>query len=170
MWVSLLHLAAAITLTLQGASAQSAEAVHSNELPITMADDFGFSPVPAANSYRYDSRTGLKAGNRVTTRILRGNHHWSNRSWFLKPHIADDVGVMDIFERPLVYPSAEWGTHRSSGTTLELPPTVPSRLQNNSAMGWKTHLGLAPPEISTKFGVPSSVAQRGIMFGANYHF
>jgi hypothetical protein len=188
LWGSLLHTGAAIAFTMQVASAQSAEAAHSNEIPIPMTDDFGFSAAPAAKasykSYRYDLRNGLKTENAVrarfetdeatealsTTRMSRGHYQLSDRSWFLKPHIADDFVVMNISEKPLAYPSANWATNRSTVTTLELSPMPSSGLENNSTMGWQTHLGLAPPEISTRFGIPSSVTQRGIMFGANYHF
>ena len=180
---SLLHRGAAIAFTLQVASAQSHEAAHSNELPIPRAGDFGFSAAPHAKSYLYDLRSCLKTRNAVTahfvrdegtkalstTRILGCHQELSDRRWFLKLDIADDVGV-DIFERPLVYPSAKWDAYRSSGKTLDLSPTPPSGLENNSATGWKTHLGLAPPEITTKLGIPLSVAQRGIIFAANYHF
>src|SRR6185436_17296660 len=105
-----------------------------------------------------------------TTRRSTGYYQLSYRSWFLKPHIAHNFVAMDISEKPSAYPSANSATNGSTVTTLELSPMPLSGLENNSMIAWKAHLGLAPPEISTKFGIPSSVTQLGIMFGANYHF
>ena len=76
-------------------------------------------------------------------------------------------------EKRLGYTFADRAAYRAAGATLELSQKSSGSADNNLATGWKTHLGLTP-EITSKVGIPSDVPanirQRGVMFGANYHF
>jgi hypothetical protein len=105
--------------------------------------------------------------------MLRGLYQFSDPNWQLKPSIDADFDVAATPERRLGYTFADWAAYRSAGATLELSQKPSGSADNDLAMGWKAHIGLAPA-ITSKVGIPddmtSDIRHRGFMFGANYHF
>lgn len=191
MRVLWLHAAAAIAFTMQVVLAQSAESARSNERSIATAGDFGFSgasaPKRSYRSNRYAFGSGLKPENAEpaqsatdeatgalsTTHMLKGLYEFRDPSWQFQPSIDTDSDMAAAPEKRHGYTLVDWAAYRAAGATLELSQKPPGSPDNDPATGWKTHLGLTP-EITTKVGIPSDtptdIRQRGIMFGANYHF
>jgi hypothetical protein len=183
-----LHTGAAIAFTIQVvSSAQGAEIAPSNERPPRTFDNLGFGSAPVGNgsygSYSYDFANGFKteiAGAPSatddaqealsTTRMLRGLYEFSDPSWQLKPYIAADLGTVETREKRLDYIFGNWAAYRGgAGATIGLSQKPLETLDNNW-VGWKPHLGLVAPEMTSKIGIPSNITQRGIRFGADYHF
>jgi len=180
-----LRTAAAIALVSQVISVQAAEIGLSREHPLLSLDNLVSSLISTGSgsygSYGYDLANGvepklavgggLRIKGRLTPKVspepIPFDHiQFEQPSWLLNP-VGVDPDQVEIHERTMGYDMGDPAIYRGIGTPVTLFQALDG-LDTNWT-GWKTHLGMTPT-IATRLGIPTTLTQRGVRLGADYHF
>ncbi len=191
---ALLHIGAAIAVTVQMVSAQAAEVALLTGQPylalghmrpasgLALANIYGSIGSALTEGWPTESllseseplssdwfASGTAA---ATTHMLRGGYDLADPARMPSAaFVAIDLAHVDFSDPHVSYSIGNWPSYVGVAPLIGLtqPLQLDARTIDTSAIGWQPDMGLTAA-MTSGIGIPLTSTYRGFRFGANYHF